>query len=64
MPMTRQIKCDLSYMHQVTDACLEMRSQEELDAFIEALQSKETSMVHLHSQHRDITLSIYLRFRE
>lgn len=64
MPMTRLVKCDLSYTSQATDLALEMRTQEELDAFIEALQAPETSMVHLHNQHRNVALSIYLRFRE
>ena len=61
---TKLVKCDLSYTYQDTSLGLEIRSQDELDVLVEALNSEETTMVHLHNQHRNIELSIYLRFRE
>lgn len=62
--LAKQIRCSLSYIHQSTDIGLEIRSQDELDAFVKALQDQDVAVAHLHNQHRDITLSIYLRFRE
>lgn len=59
---TGQIKTDLSYTYQSTSIGLEIRSQDELDQLVDALQSY--NVVVLHDHHRDITIHIYLRFRE
>lgn len=61
--MLKQIKTDLSYTYQSTSIGLEIRSQGELDQLVEALQS-DSQVVLLHNRHRDITVHIYLRFRE
>lgn len=61
--MLKQIKTDLSYTHQSTDIGLEIRSQDELDQLLIALQS-DNAVVVLHNHHRDLTIHIYLRFRE
>ena len=57
------IKTDLSCTYRTTSIGLEVRSQEELDRLMAALQS-DSAVVVLHNQHRDITIHIYLRFRE
>lgn len=57
------IKWDLSYTHQTTDIALEIRSQEELDQLVAALQSDSSGIV-LHNRHRNIVIHIYVRFRE
>ncbi len=61
--MLSQLETDLSYTHQSTAVGLEVRSQEELDQLVAALQS-DSAVVCLHNRHRDIVITIYLRFRE
>ncbi len=60
--MLKQIETDLSYTHQSTSIGLEIRSQDELDWLVVALQS-DNDVIVLHNRHRDITIHIYLRFR-
>lgn len=61
--MLKQIKADMSYTYQSTDIGIEIRSQEELDQLVAALQV-DNDVVVLHNQHRDIVINVYLRFRE
>lgn len=61
--MLEVIQTDLSYTHQQTSIGLEIRSQDELDQLVAALQS-DSAVVYLHNRHRDIGIHIYLRFRE
>lgn len=62
--MLKQIETDLSYTHQQTSIGLEIRSQGELDQLVAALQHGGMDVVVLRNRHRDITIHIYLRFRE
>lgn len=61
--MLEQHQVDLSYTHQSTSIGLEIRTEAELKQLISALQ-KNNDVVVLHNHHRDITVHIYMRFRE
>ena len=62
--MLKQIKSDLSYIHQATDINLEIRSQAELDQLLEALQDPAAHWVCIQDRKQAITVHIQLRFRE
>lgn len=62
--MLKQVETDLSYTYQRTAIGLEIRSQAELDGLMAALGRADIDVVVLHDAHRDITIHIYLRFRE
>ena len=64
MNAVKIIHSDLTYTYQKTSVALEIRTQAELDELIVALQNEDRQVVVLRDLHSDITVSIYIRFRE
>jgi len=60
--MLEQHQVDLSYIYQNTSIALEIRTEDELEQLVSALQTG--TWVVLHNQHKNITIHIYMRFKE
>ena len=60
--MLEQCQMDLSHTYLNTSIGLEIRTESELEQLISVLQRND--VVVLHNQHRDITIHIYMRFKE
>ncbi len=62
--MSEPLAFDLTYTSQRATVGLELRSQDELDRLVAALQNGDTKTLYIQNHYRDITVAIYFRFRE